>query len=187
MQNHQNGQQKFLKKFLTPFAFILFFNLAQARHPEDPMYVEYADNITKKFCADVAKKHLIFYYGGGGGFLKNVERIFLDFSAVKNLNIEEARSLVLDCTEDLLQRINNDKKIKPYLEHYPFTEKGLRLSISFDTPDQKRVSSKYVAHVLATNGSIYYSSYDHKKQQLVDLYEEPYQEALKLANAPEIK
>ncbi|MBM3192255.1 MAG: hypothetical protein FJZ63_06380 [Chlamydiae bacterium] len=171
------------KIILISFAlFMHFLSRVQASLPEKPIYCQHADNITNKFCADIAKKHKLFYYGGGGEFLTQVDKITLDFISIKDLNITEARSLILDCMEDLLQRINNDTAIRPYLSHHPFTEKGLNLSIGLETKSGEMPPSKKIAHIVATNGFIHYNSYDHRKQTFNTIHKETYQEALKLAN-----
>ena len=72
--------------------------------------------------------------------------------------------------------------IKPYLSHYPFTEQGLALGISFDDENQNIVASKFVAIVFAVNGNIYYSSYNHNKKKFQNIHEESYQEAFKIVN-----
>jgi hypothetical protein len=151
-----------------------------AAYPEEPIYCKYVDRITEKYCADMATTYKLYYYGGGGGFINTVNEIDLSFNTIQNLNIAEARILIIKCTEELLSRINADKDIKPYLSHYPFTEKGIALSISCDQEDRKRVSSKFVAMVFTANGNIYYSSYNHNKRKFHDLHEESYQEALKI-------
>jgi len=162
-------------------AFFLFpKQIAEARHPEDPIYVEYADNITEKFCSDMKRLYQIHYFGGGGGFLRNVEKIILNFQISQPMNVPEARSLIINCEEDLLKRFNKDTKIRPYLNNYPFTEKNIEFGISTDLQDS--LPSKPIAMVFSANGSIYYQSYDRKKRKFNDLHEETYQEALKLAN-----
>jgi len=171
-----------LQTLLTLSVCILSSPTICAAHPEEPIYCEYADKITGKYCADMAKTQKLYCYGGGGGFIKNVNRITLNFNTVQNLNIAESRALIIKCTEELLKRINTDADIKPYLSHYPFTEQGITLGISFDQEDKKRVSSKFVAMVFTVDGSVYYSSYNHNKKKFQDIHEESYQEALKIVN-----
>lgn len=169
--------------FLAFIAFMIPHHNAYTVHPEDPIYCHYSHAITDKYCADMAKTYKLYYYGGGGEFLKRVDRINLSFNSIQSLNIAESRILIINCTEELLKRINADKDIKPYLSHYPFTETGTDLSISFYQENRERVSAKFVAMVFTANGNIYYSSYNHNKKKLIDLHEESYQEALKIVNS----
>ncbi|MEI8300510.1 MAG: hypothetical protein WCG10_02715, partial [Chlamydiota bacterium] len=85
-----------------------------AAHPEESIYCKYADRITEKYCIDMAKTYKLYYYGGGGGFIKNINNISLDFNTIQTLNIGQARTLIIKCSEELLKRINADNDIKPY-------------------------------------------------------------------------
>ncbi len=181
-RNKKRKKNLILKTLLILSIYTMSTNSLYAAHPEEPIYCKYADKITEKYCADMAKTYKLYYYGGGGGFMNNVNKIDLSFNTIQNLNIAEARILIIKCTEERLKRINADKDIKPYLSHYPFTEKGIALSISFDDKDQNSVSAKFVAMVFTVNGDIYYSSYNHNKKKFQDLHEESYQEALKIVN-----
>jgi len=171
-----------LRMLLTLSIYILSCINLYAAHPEEPIYCKYADKITEKYCTDMAKTQKLYCYGEGGGFIKNVNKIDLSFNTIQTLNIAQARTLIIKCSEELLKRINADNDIKPYLSHYPFTEQGLALGISFDDENQDSVASKFVAMVFAVNGSVYYSTYNHHKKKFQDIHEETYQEALKIVN-----
>ena len=100
-----------------------------------------------------------------------------NWRGIKKVNVEEARILLITLTKELLDRINSDQQIRPYLDHYPFTEKGISLGLSFYDDQGKRVDNGYVAHLfVAKDGNICYDTYNHEE----DLYEEPYEEALRI-------
>ncbi len=146
----------------------------------EPIYCKYSDQIVNPYCKYLKNHYKLYCYGKGGGFLRNVNNIQLAFNGYKNLSVEEARVLVVECAEELLKRFNADEKIRPYLSHYPFTEEGLSLILGFDQENGREVDSNFIALALACNKKIYYQTYNHETKQLEDLYEESYQTALEI-------
>ena len=82
----------------------------------------------------LGKKYHMEQSGNGLGGMDKVWLMTIAFDRYGTpINEQEARSLVVHCVEDLLEAINNDEQLRPYLRDYPFTAKNLRLSIiNFD-------------------------------------------------------
>ena len=150
---------------------------------ETPIYVTYSNLITNQFIKDLKKKHNFHYAGGGGGFLYDVKNITLDFESHKILNVNEARKLFLECSEELLVRINSDDKIRPFLNHFPFSNKGTALSLSFYNNKGNYLENKHVALIFSCKNSIHYYFFDPEKQKLQPFHEESYQEALNIVRS----
>lgn len=149
---------------------------------QEPIYCKYCDDVVYPYCAYLKRTHHLNCDGSGGGFMDNINNIHLSFSGVKNLSIDEARILIIESSEELLNRINNDIKVRPYLSHYPFTEKGISLLISLDKKNGDRVDSDFIAFVFTSNGMVYYDVYDSQENLLKKVYEEPYKKALQIVN-----
>ena len=150
-----------------------------SKKPSEPIYCQYADDITHPYIAYVSKKYQLYCYGQGGGFLQNVNKIILYFeNQNKKLDVEQSRILIVNCVEELLQRINKYERIRPYLQNYPFTNKEIKISIAFYNKTEKRVEQKYIAFIFIKNGKLTYCSYNHETKQFIDMHEEPYTEAL---------
>lgn len=66
--------------------------------------------------------------------------IDLGFRIQQKLTVDEARRIMVDCSERLLRAINANTQIRPYLVVYPFTpaEIGLSFSITDGTYEPKR-------------------------------------------------
>lgn len=172
-------KKKKLLSLLVILLVPLIFLFKPSRH-KNPIYCKYANEITGPFSKYLRKNYDLYYYGGGGGFLENVRVIALHYRTVKHLSVDDARVLFINCVEELLKRINQDEKIRPYLEHYPFTEKGIEFSIAFYKNNKERVPSSFPAYVFLINEKIYYDYYDRETEMLKDLYSEPYQESLSI-------
>jgi hypothetical protein len=132
--------------------------------------------------AHVAKsKYGLSCSSKGGAFLNDVQELSLSFNSTgRMLGINESRVLLLECTRDCIEVVNNDKEIRPFLNHYPFTENGLSIGISFYDDYTNRVSPEYIARVSLINGVIYYSSY---REQLDREFSETYGEARGIVEA----
>lgn len=120
-------------------------------------------------------------FGIWGAFQNDIEGISLDFHLQKNVNIEEARKLLVGSVEELLHRINNDVGIRPFLHNYPFTNNNLWFSIGFKDKNNKFVLPPNIAMASLILGKISYGLEDLKEPLLFDeIHEETYEEALKI-------
>lgn len=119
--------------------------------------------------------------GVGGSSLDHRQRVFfLDFWTEKKLNLEEARTLFVRTANDFLKQVNENKKLRPYLENYPATINNLELSIGFFGPGLEHLSSQYISRVLAIDGKIFYSIWSKEKDFFERIKIESWDEALKL-------
>lgn len=169
-----------LKLCLVFYFFIFSYNEIYANNIEEPIYCKYSDAVVDPFCEYLKKTYNLHCYGNGGGFINNINNIQLYFSGTRNASVVEARSLIIECTEELLRRINEDVQVRPYLSHYPFTEQGLKLLISFEKKHGEIVDRDFIASVFTCNKMIYYNIYNREKDCLEDFYQEPYQKAVEI-------
>ena len=61
-----------------------------------------------------------------GGVIK---LLGLDFQIVGPLKKERIREILIDCAQELLNKVNTNSQIKPYLEQYPFTIKNVEINL----------------------------------------------------------
>src|SRR5688500_260960 len=70
-------------------------------------------NINVKAGKQIASKYGMKVVGDGGGADKEgINLKILSFNAVAALNLEQARKLIIDCTEEFLNIINTDGEIR---------------------------------------------------------------------------
>jgi hypothetical protein len=154
----------------------------------DVDYTIYVDEIVRSFAKEMKKEFGLVCIGGGGGMPYDIEEISVKFVDYKKATIEQAREIEINGTEKLLKMINTHKKIRPYLREYPFVPKRARVSISFYKPDNEYYLDGSVARVSQVKGMIYYDRAEPTKTKkyttvdLIELHEEPYEEALKIVN-----
>ena len=116
--------------------------------------------------------------------MKDVEEIGLSLSTQKKLNLEQTRQLFISLIQNLLNKINSDTRIRPYLHNYPFTSKNLCLSLHFVDKKDDNVLPPYIGTVRLMFGKVFYSLQSLKDEMLFDqIHEETYEEALKIYNS----
>ena len=147
---------------------------------KEPIYGKYVDEIVNSYLSYIKKQYGLECFGMGGGFRYNVNKISLYLQTnPQKIDIEKARVLLVNCIEDLLKRINQDEKIRPYLEHYPFTAKGISISIIFCDYFSKQLPKDLLAKIFSIEGNIYYYNYNQEKKESKWFYKESYSDALK--------
>ena len=107
----------------------------------------------------------------------------IDFDSNRYVDISQARELMVSCSQEFLDQINSDEQIRPYLHNYPFTANNIHLGMSFvEKNSSKFIKPPYIAYVTLIKGIIYYTCDYNPLGALTDLYEEPYEEAVKIIN-----
>jgi len=145
-------------------------------------YLAYVNEIVKTCAAEIEKEFDIDYVGNGGSMPNDVEKIDVVFTGSRRASLEEAREIEVRAIEKLLHAINNHEKIRPFLREYPFTAKGVGVSLSFENPWHYHYSDGTIAHMFSTKDKIFYDINDPITERLVDYLEEPFEVAQKIVH-----
>jgi hypothetical protein len=130
------------------------------------------------------KKYNLSLRGAGAAWPEKIQSISLSYHGQKKTEIEEARRMLVEAIESLLELVNANEKIRPELICHPFVLLNADVSVSFgDRRSDFLYPSENVAHVFTVKGILYYSTYNPEEGLLEDLYEEPYEEALKIVRS----
>ncbi len=141
-------------------------------------YEDIANEIRAKVGKKLSKKHHMNVIGVGGGMMGSVYMIGLSFQIRHPLEREEARYLIVDCTEELINAVNASEEIRPYLRDYPFTTKNVEIAIFSVQADRKEVFDPYIRVAsIAESKDIYYHTKEPNKIMYKNKYSEPYVEA----------
>ncbi len=169
-------------KNVKKFIFFLFIGsqVFASNKDDDPPYVNYAKEIMHPFIAECEKKYDLECIGTGGRFAYTVAGINISFVAYRKGTTEEARTLEVKMIETLLSRINADEKVRPFLSEYPFKSKDLHISIAFQKKDGTYYGGESIVYVSHIKNKLFYDIEDPKTKKLVDILEEPYEDALKI-------
>ncbi len=145
----------------------------------DSVYVDYVHQITRAVVKEAKKELGLLCYATGGSMPDDVVEVEVKFICYRQVTIEEARELEVKAVEILRKNINEHEKIRPFLREFPFTAKGAKVMISFRTNTNDH-QTKGVALVMNVRNSLFYDAKDPLTNKLYDLFEEPYEDALKI-------
>jgi hypothetical protein len=112
--------------------------------------------------------------GGGGSDL--IKLLHWGFFYYKDINIEEARELLMIASEQFLMAFNSDSRIHPHLDSCPFKPKNMQLEIFLKKPDGSELGPETLHVISMTKGILEYaiesSETGHLKTVFVETYEE---------------
>lgn len=165
------------KLFLLIIGLIVIFGCETT-----PKHMQIADEFMSSFKNEMCTSKGLYAFGSGGSFLDAINEYSFYFISFEEVDLNMARKKLVETTETLLNEINSDEKMRPYLSRFPFTCKDVDVIISFR---KLRDSNQYVDApniALAFNGGggygsnalVYYSIYDSCKDDLVRVHNESY-------------
>ncbi|MFT4552182.1 MAG: hypothetical protein ACI9S8_000807 [Chlamydiales bacterium] len=101
--------------------------------------------------------------------------------------IEDARKLSICILEGLIEKVNNDPKLHPFLLSHPFSHDKFGLLLSYDIIDKdgfyKHPPYPKLGIVIMANGKFFYDTFNPdgpKQAKFETLHEETYEEALEI-------
>lgn len=144
-----------------------------------------ADEIRTKVTTKLKREKDLHPCGSGGGMMHEIKMLALSFDYYKQIDIDEARELLIIAVNEFVDAINADEKIRPYLYHYPFEHRKVEIRIFIRNPDGSRVENGKLCVVSAIESILEYSTHD-PDDRLLNIHEETYEEALKkISDVPE--
>ena len=143
---------------------------------------KHRNQIINSFAKEMNKDHQLKCVGDGGWIPEKIEEISLMFVAYQKMTLDEARKLEVTVIEKFLKKINDHKKIQPFLKEHPIRKDRAEISISFRKPDNTPYRDGSVARVTNIKGKLYYREDKGDPNKYFPLYEEPYEDALRIVN-----
>ncbi len=137
--------------------------LTEAVEALDPLFSKYKMNVS----------------GGGGYIGYDIGHIALSVNVYKQVTVDEARRIYVEILDAIVERINKDKKLRPYLREYPMTYRLVDLSLSFVDEKTHYPPKEYVYYMYKYD-VLFFRGYDVVKNNFVDLHREDFSETLKI-------
>jgi len=115
-----------------------------------PLIIELGD----KF----AKKHHLVFSSFGGKFMGGLNTISISLISHegKQLDVPEARRLIIPLVDDLVNTINADSHFAPFLIDSPFTEKRIDIHFMNYKKNNERIYEPAIGTILFFEGRILY-------------------------------
>lgn len=157
--------------------FLCLFALAGCVKPAP--HVEAAQRILEEFGEEMAEEYHLLFQGSGGSMPETIDEMEVLFAAKRKGTVEEAREIGLSGTKKLLQKINCDERIRPYLKEFPFPASNISLSISYTLDGKSRYEDSSIALAFKAGNEIFYYTMDSRHKKLQMLFSESCENALK--------
>jgi len=167
--------------FFLPITALLLLPSCSHGKPKD---VSLAYDIMHEHAYYMKQKHQARIFGIGGGFPDKITVLSMSFRVRGPLNVDKARVLMISSTQHLLQLVNQNEKIRPYLDNYPFTSENLEYSFFIDDENGLNVQQPgssmdpdNLAYVSNRREGIAYSILNSERDIFQHIHEESYTSA----------
>ena len=116
----------------------------------------------------------------------HIFKMSLRYSSQRLLTLYDARLLLVEVTEELLYRLNNNTVISFELDHFPFTAEDLDIRLNFESYYGRYIDELYIGMVWLQGGCAHYYAFDRKDPSLIGIdwdhhRFEPYSKSRQLA------
>lgn len=138
-----------------------------------------SDEILKKAAIELMAKTGLQPCGTGAQMLDQIKMLALSFYYKKPLQIHEARALLIKSVDVLVDAVNADERIRPYLNNYPFTPKNVEIRIFLRRHDSFDVPPGELSAVSAITGIFEYEIDNPQTKLFTTILSETYEEAKK--------
>jgi hypothetical protein len=160
---------------LTIFAGCHFF---------EPRYIKLADQITLKTAKQLQQEDNLALVGTGGQMMHDIQMMAMSFYLYHEVDLNEARALLIHAVNQYLLAINSDEKIRPYLHEYPFTAKNLEVRIWAFNADGSEVPLDKIYYLCAIGGIFKYYLNEPETFSRKLIHKETFEEAVEKMNDP---
>lgn len=166
----------------------------------------YFDQVVRVFTNEMKHQYGLICVGSGGSVKEKIEIFSIRFYCYQHVSIEEARALYVTITDRLIEIINDNERIRPFLRIYPFPAERADISISFVNKNNSECLDGSVTFVCQGKGKLHFSKSElqtivyqpiidnadgsiirgeRTAQEIVsvDLHNEPYEEAVNIVHA----
>ncbi len=135
------------------------------------------NDIVNSFEKEMKDQFGLMCTGLGGGMAYDVDEIGIDFLLHQKTSIEEARELEIRATERLIELINVNEPIRPYLRDPPWNQNRARVMIAF-RDEYGKSYPEGVRLIFEAKGVLcYYGPKKTPNEVGITIKEEPYAEA----------
>lgn len=148
-----------------------------------PEYIALLNKTTAQFNEEMLKVKQLSCRGFGGSFMYDISGVTQHYRTTKKCDVVAARRLVVTSVERLIDMINADPKLHPFLSQNPFPSDNVKFSIAFVDKKGHEYIDGSVAYVSMQDGRIYYDKRNAITGKLEDLWQENYCDALRIVQS----
>ena len=136
----------------------------------------YDNEIGKKVFIQLKKEKKLHVCESGWGLCgtHKIQVMHCGFDYYNEIDVAEARELLMTAGNLYLREINDNEKIRPYLANYPFKPENIQIAIFLKNPNGSKTAPEKLRVISITDGLL---RYDIGMDSLTTICEETYDEA----------
>ncbi len=135
------------------------------------------DEVGNKVFKQLKRENDLYPCECGGRMMHQITFLHLGFDYYKQIDIEKARELLMSAGNLFLKTINEDERIHPFLDSYPFLPKNIEILIFLREPKGSKFGPRRLYVISMSEGVLKYYINDPETNHLLSIYNETYEEA----------
>jgi predicted RNase H-like HicB family nuclease len=147
----------------------------------------YNNEIGKKVFVQLKKEKNLSVCESGFALLgtKEIQCMHCGFNYFNEITLDEARGILVEAISLYLDAINKNERIRPFLNHHPFTPENVEIRIFLFTRERAIPAPEKLQFISFTEGKLKYSIgvLDSRRYPIV-VCEETYEEAMEKLRKP---
>ena len=172
-----------MKLYIFVIFTLLITSCIKKRETIDYTDLAIVNEIRKNVFLKLKKETDLYPCGAGGQMMHEIQLLACSFNYYHEVDINQARELLLKAGNVFLKEINESEKIRPYLANYPFKPENIEIAIFVYNSDGSDQSLEKLRVITLWKGVLSYKigildSQDFRTQ----IYEETYEEAMAKIN-----
>ncbi len=137
-----------------------------------------ANEVRNTAFAHLLREKDLYPFGTAGQMMDQIQMLGLAFHYYKEVDLDEARELLLYAGNVFLNIINSNEQIRSYLDHYPFKPENIQVKIFLKKPDGSECSVEKLCVITMIDGALKYKIDQPETYKLLTVYNETYDEAV---------
>jgi hypothetical protein len=138
-----------------------------------------ANEVRSRVAMQLYKEKELYPSGSGAQMMNEIKMLALSFNYYKNINIEEAREMLISATDKFVNEVNSENEIIKYLYNEKFNQNNVEIRIFLKNRDGSTVSQGNLRVISILEGILEYDIGDPETGLLKTIHRETYDEALK--------
>ena len=124
------------------------------------------ENVTKiidEYSEFIKREKRVYPTSYGLDYNGKIHQIDLSYRFDQRMEIEEASDFFYDLVDDLLNKINNNRHLKEYFNHFPIGYEDLKFSLAFDYEEKGFLKAGDTSSIYIRDNKIYYTLVENKQ------------------------
>ncbi len=168
---------KYLGKHMAYKFWALLFLTCACHHKPDHSDLAFA--AMKSYVKQIQKSSDLKLTGMGGS-MNDIERFEIWLERNDKVSLADARKLIIKLTEGLIDKINADEKIRPFLHSYPIANQNVNIHIIFKAAETPSTHD-FPYFVSLHSGKLWYRARGMSEYNDELILNESYAEAMKIS------